>query len=227
MARQNKQPGFFVAFFSFKRMVSPFLLGIIYFLGFAAIIVTTGYKLYQGPEPHIFLMMLPIDLAPIMIKIIAYAGTVLSGLFLIVLWRFLIELTIVMFAIYNELGLVLEMLNAPSTPQPSNTAIPMPAPITTPPPQEVAEPEIQPLPETTSQVTEVENPEADDVEKEVAVPVKDEASSQETAQAEPTVETEIKDKIENTGDGSTEDEPPPPAPTSGADLNAPSRRRRR
>ncbi|MBL1430307.1 MAG: hypothetical protein COA60_002115 [Robiginitomaculum sp.] len=224
MARQNKQPRVLAAFFSFKRMVSPFLLGIIYFLGFAAIIVATGYKLYQGPEPHIFLMMLPIDLAPIMITIIAYAGTVLSGLFLIVLWRFLIELTIVMFAIYNELGLVLEVLNAPSTPEPSSTAIPMPAPITTPPPQEVAEPEIQALPETSSQVTEVKNPEADAMATEVASPIKDEASSPETAQAEPTVE--IEDKVESTGDGSTEDEPPP-APTSGADLNAPSRRRRR
>jgi hypothetical protein len=203
MARQNKQPGFFVALFSFKRMLSPLLLGIIYFLGFVAIIIATGYKIYQGVEPHIFLMMLPIDLAPAAIIAIAYAGAILSGLFLIILWRFLIELMIVTFGIHNELGLVLEVLNQPSTPEPG-TAIPMPAPIA-PPSQEVAEPEIQPLPEATSQTTEVESPEP-----------------------EPDTEAEIKDKAENTGDDNTDDDPTPPVPTSsGADINAPSRRRRR
>lgn len=220
MARQNKQPGFFVAFFSFKRMVSPFLLGIIYFLGLAAIIGSTGYKLFQGPEPHIFLMMLPIDLAPIMITIIAYAGTVLSGLLLIVLWRFLIELTIVTFTIYNELSSILEVLNTTSTPEPSGTAIPMPAPIASPPPQEVAEPEIQPLPDTAA--IKEDNTEIEAVEEVKAEePVND--------KTEPDTPVATKAEAEENSDGeSTDDDPPPSAPTtSGADLNAPSRRRRR
>ncbi|MBL4617037.1 MAG: DUF4282 domain-containing protein [Robiginitomaculum sp.] len=204
MARQNKQPGFFVALFSFKRMVSPLLLGIIYFLGFVAIVIATAYKISQGVEPHIFLMMLPIDLAPAAITFIAYASVILSGLFLIILWRFLIELMVVTFAIYDELGLVLEMLNQPATPEP-DTAIPMPAPIVPPPPQEVAEPEIQPLPEAASQTTEVKNQEP----------------------KEPEAESTVEDKTENTGGENKDDDPPPATPTSGADINAPSRRRRR
>jgi len=109
--KSSTQPNFFAAFFGFKRMVSPFLIGLIYFLGLIAIIIGTGLALWQGPQAvGAFQMM---DLQGSMI-IAAYVGIVLLGLLTVLMWRFYCELLIVLFGIFNRLDDIKNLLGSPS-----------------------------------------------------------------------------------------------------------------
>jgi len=110
MHNKQSQPNFFAAFFGFKRMVSPFFIGLIYFLGLIAIIIGTGLALWQGPQAvGAFQMM---DLQGSMI-IAAYVGIVLLGLLTVLMWRFYCELLIVLFGIFNRLDDIKSLLKEP------------------------------------------------------------------------------------------------------------------
>lgn len=95
------KPGFLAAFFGFKRMVSPFFIGIVYFVGLISIIVGIGAALYTGPQT--VFAQAGFDMSGMMLYA-AYAGIVALGLAAILIWRFYCEMLIVLFSIFNRLS---------------------------------------------------------------------------------------------------------------------------
>ncbi|MBL4617036.1 MAG: DUF4282 domain-containing protein [Robiginitomaculum sp.] len=101
MDNNETRPNFIAAFFGFKRMVSPFFISIVYFLGLIVILASTGGALLKGPV-DIFAQA-GLDLEGMMVWA-GYAGLVLIGFGGILIWRFYCEMFIVLFSIFNRLS---------------------------------------------------------------------------------------------------------------------------
>ncbi len=104
MSHENtSETGFFAAFFGFKRMVSPFFITLLYFVGLIGIVISIGMALWQGPQV-ISVSMAMLGLPDIAQTIIGYGAIVLGGLLMILVWRFFCESMIVLFGIFNRMG---------------------------------------------------------------------------------------------------------------------------
>jgi len=131
MKDQSTQPGFFTAFFGFKRMVSPFFLTLVYFLGLLGIITGTVLAVMHAPQMIQMQTGVQLEILPM---VGAYIGIVLGGLLLILGWRFGCELLIVLFGIFNRLTqikcLLQEPVNAAVTAaRVQSTIAPVPVPL--------------------------------------------------------------------------------------------------
>ncbi len=110
----NSRPGFFAAFFGFRRMVSPFFITLVYFLGLIGIIACVVKHIMQGPNlpGHLVGYMdryVPGDMQ----TYVAYALVVLGGFLVILAWRFVCELLISLFGIFNRLSEIKALLGEP------------------------------------------------------------------------------------------------------------------
>lgn len=101
MENNETRPNFIAAFFGFKRMVSPFFISIVYFLGLIVILASIGGALFKGPV-EVF-GQAGVELEGMMVYA-AYAGIVLIGFVGILIWRFWCEVLIVTFSIFNRLS---------------------------------------------------------------------------------------------------------------------------
>jgi len=101
MENNETRPNFLAAFFGFKRMVSPFFISIVYFLGLIVILASIGGTLYSGPEKAF--AQAGFELEGMMVYA-GYAGIVLIGFAGILIWRFWCEMLIVTFSIFNRLS---------------------------------------------------------------------------------------------------------------------------
>ena len=201
MQNESSRPGFFAAFFGFKRMVSPFFITILYFVGLITIVLAIGFALWRGPQsmPAMPMLSLP-DIAQM---ILGYVAILLCGLLAILIWRFYCELLIVLFGIFNRLGDIKEALEKPalaaeSAARVQSTIAPIPAPPVDPEPsaaevvatepakEEVVETEVFEAEPVAEEVVEAENVEAEVVEETAsAEPAAEDASAQtEEAQGE-------------------------------------------
>jgi len=106
-----------MAFFGFKRMVSPFFLSLVYFVGLIGIVLVTVGALYKAPILVAMQQTLPIN-DKMMFGV--YGAIILTGILAILLWRFVIELQIVLFGIFNRLDEIRIILETESHP-PSQT----------------------------------------------------------------------------------------------------------
>ncbi|MCF6292500.1 MAG: DUF4282 domain-containing protein [Robiginitomaculum sp.] len=101
MKNERSQPGIFVAFFGFKRMVSPFFIGITYVLGLLSIAGATITILLKGP--HLTLAKYGFDFESGLLVTACYICIVLTGLASLFIWRFVCEMMIVLFGIHKLL----------------------------------------------------------------------------------------------------------------------------
>ncbi|MBL1430305.1 MAG: DUF4282 domain-containing protein [Robiginitomaculum sp.] len=111
MKNECSQPGIFAAFFGFKRMVSPFFIGIAYVLGLFSIIVATIAILLKGP--HLTLAKYGFDFESGLLVTACYICIVLGGLISLFIWRFICEMMIVLFGIHSLLEEVQQMVVDP------------------------------------------------------------------------------------------------------------------
>ncbi|PHR56947.1 MAG: hypothetical protein COA47_12360 [Robiginitomaculum sp.] len=110
----NSRPGFFAAFFGFKRMVSPFFITLVYFLGLIGIIACVVKHIMQGPNLPGYLVGYMDQYVPgDMQTYVAYALVVLGGFLVILVWRFVCELLISLFGIFNRLSEIKVLLGEP------------------------------------------------------------------------------------------------------------------
>jgi hypothetical protein len=82
-------------------MVSGFFVRLVYFLGLTAIVLSTAAALYKAPLLAEMYASLEFDT----VKMVGlYAGIFVTGLLVILIWRFVCELFFVIFGIFNQLG---------------------------------------------------------------------------------------------------------------------------
>lgn len=110
---QNKRPqlGILAAFFGFRRMVSPFFIAVVYFLGLIAIIVITISAILKGP--HSTLAKYGFDFESGLLVTACYICIVIACVIALFLWRFICELMTVLFGIHRLLGEVSQMIVEP------------------------------------------------------------------------------------------------------------------
>ncbi len=140
MSKNTKQPGFFAAFFGFRRMVSPAFITLFYYLGLIGILVGAGFALMGSGPVYDQFMQSGLGAAG---TIGYYVGVVVFALISILVLRFYSELLIVLFAISNRLSDISAILDAPKAADPEPAPTPVAAPAPAPEPESEPEPEPQ------------------------------------------------------------------------------------
>ncbi|MBL4617035.1 MAG: DUF4282 domain-containing protein [Robiginitomaculum sp.] len=111
MKDKSSQLGIFAAFFGFKRMISPFFIGLVYSFGLIAIIATTITIMSKGP--HLTLAKYGLDFESGLLVIACYICILLGGLISLFIWRFICEMAIVLFGIHRLLEEIQQMVVEP------------------------------------------------------------------------------------------------------------------